>query len=763
VCGSYRVSCKAPDQSLPDPAPAGGVIAGGAWPALCTIGRKKFLGRFEIRDMDLMEKVRRAPRDYRIIAAVFISAILVVAIGIIISLWATREISNVITRQFNSQQLVVARNIRSLVERELSLIRRELVLLAQSLRQHGEHSGIVPDITRESLKRVVENGVRKIEIVDLRAGTQVVYLPYQAVAMVDMAPDELAQIQKGFQGDDPAVWISDPIIADAELILKMAVPVTADKNRILLFHINVGWFLGAFIKDIRSGTSGYAWIIDSRGTFLHHPFAPYIGANAFEIRAVFFKQHSFSSINRIQRESMLKGEEGFGEYTSVWHRGMTGEIQKLIAYTPIRISNVPSQIWSVAVVAPISEIHESVRSLQLWQLLLQGLMICIVVAGAGAIIFFEVRWSKNLENKVLARTEALKRSEEKYRSLVESAEDFIFTLDAEKKFISVNSYTAAFFGSTTEALALQSIGSFFPEGAAKKIARCVDMVFHNRRSIRQELELKSGHHQVWISVNCMPLRDEQAGMCAVLCIARDISEHKKLEKQLINTEKLASLGTLAAGVAHELNNPLGVILGFCDLLIRTKEVGAQEYADLKIIEGQGLHCKQIVENLLSFARVGHESESVSDLNQCLEETIAIVRYSLEMQRIILDLDLAPNLPVVRGDGRQLQQVFLNLINNAAAAMKGGGRLWIRTVYERNKRRACVQLQDDGEGIRPEDIDRIYDPFFTTKPEGEGTGLGLFISYGIIKKYGGSIECKSTYRESSGSPGGTTFSIKLMTQ
>ncbi len=710
-----------------------------------------------------MEPFERAPLEHRIIAAVLVTAVLVVAVGTLISLWTRREIGRVITHQFNAQQLVVARNIRSVVERELSLIKRELLLLAQNLRQSEGQIELIPEITRESLKRVVENGVRRIEIIDLREHSNIVYLPYQMMAAVDLTPAVFEQIQKSFLTEDLSEWISDPIIADSELLLKMAVPVTPDKNRVVLFHVNIGWFLSSFIKDIRSGVSGYAWIIDRQGTFLYHPFAPYVGANAFEIRAVFFKQHSFSKINRIQRESMLKGEEGFGEYTSVWHRGVTGEIQKLIAYTPIRISNAPPRFWSVAVVAPVSEIHESIQSLQMWQILLQVLMICIVAAGAATAIFFEVRWSKNLERRVMSRTEALKRSEEKYRSLIESAEDFIFTLDAEKKFLSVNSYTAAFFGSTPEALSLKGIGTVFPESATQKIVRCVDLVFHNRRSIRQELELKTGDHHIWISINCMPLRDEQAEMYAVLCIARDITENKKLEKQLINTEKLASLGTLAAGVAHELNNPLGVILGFCDLLVRKKEKGAQEYEDLKIIEQQGLHCKQIVENLLSFARVGQESETFSDLNQCLMETISIVRYSLEMQRIRPDLDFREGIPLVRGDGRQLRQVFLNLINNAAAAMKAGGRLNIHTAYERTKRRALVQIEDEGEGIRPEDIDRIYDPFFTTKPEGEGTGLGLFISYGIIKKYGGSIECQSRLRESPDSTGGTTFIIKLMTQ
>jgi signal transduction histidine kinase len=248
-----------------------------------------------------------------------------------------------------------------------------------------------------------------------------------------------------------------------------------------------------------------------------------------------------------------------------------------------------------------------------------------------------------------------------------------------------------------------------------------------------------------------------------LCIARDITESKNLERQLINTEKLASLGTLAAGVAHEVNNPLGVMLGFCDILLRKTDKGTQEFEDLQTIERQGLHCKQVVENLLSFARLGEGDSEYADLTQCLEEIIKVVKHTLDMNDIELVLELAESVPLVRGDSRQLQQVFLNLTNNAVAAMRGGGTLTIRTYFERRSRKAVVQFQDDGIGIRQEDLDHIFEPFFTTKPEGEGTGLGLFVSYGIIGKYGGSIDCISRTADSPGKPSGTSFTLKLLTK
>ena len=710
-----------------------------------------------------MEPVRREPFEYRVIAAAIITAVVIMIAGVGVSVWLESETRKAIARQFNAEQLSVARNIRRFVELELSLIKKELVLLTRNLRTQTVGGDRFPAAIRDSFHRVVENGVQKIEILNIEDRRRTVYIPFKMLSSVAMGPDDPEGNEFSARTEKNSVWISEPIVEGAEILLKLAAPADMNQKRYVVFHLNVGWFLRPFLKEIRSGKSGYAWIIDNKGRFLFHPYSAYIGADAFKIRAVYFKKQSFAQINRIQSDRMLEGEEGTGQYTSSWHRGLTGEIQKLIAYTPISISEKPQQYWSVAVVAPYSEIHAAISRLHVRQFWLQGLVIAMALGSAGIIIYFEVRWSKVLEKKVFNRTEALKRSEEKYRSLVESAEDFIFTIDAEKKFLSVNSYTAGFFGSTAERLISAPIGSVFPADASGKIERCVDQVFEKQRSLREELDLKSGDRNIWISINFIPLRNEEGEMVAVLSIARDITESKNLERQLISAEKLASLGTLAAGVAHELNNPLGVMLGFCDLLMQKKDRDSQEYADLKIIEQQGIYCKEIVENLLSFARVKEQIHAFADVNQCLEQVIAIVRHSLEMQSVEPTIELERELPTVRADQRQLQQVFLNLINNAAAAMKGGGRLKIQTMLDHGKHKVVVRFQDDGVGIRPEDLDRIYDPFFTTKPEGEGTGLGLFISYGILKKFGAAIECESRMQDTPDGPSGATFTIRLAVQ
>jgi signal transduction histidine kinase len=190
---------------------------------------------------------------------------------------------------------------------------------------------------------------------------------------------------------------------------------------------------------------------------------------------------------------------------------------------------------------------------------------------------------------------------------------------------------------------------------------------------------------------------------------------------------------------------------------------SQNYQDLKTIERHSLHCKQVVENLLSFARQGEGEVQYCDINEAIDEIVGVVKHSLEMNNIELRMDLASGLSKVKGDLRQMQQVFLNLITNAAAAMPGGGILEVKTQRPPRQKKVCVTIGDNGHGIRQEHVEKIFDPFFTTKGEGEGTGLGLFVSHGIITKYEGTITCESRTEEGAGSFPGTTFTVMLRTK
>ncbi|MEW6675992.1 MAG: ATP-binding protein [Nitrospirota bacterium] len=257
-----------------------------------------------------------------------------------------------------------------------------------------------------------------------------------------------------------------------------------------------------------------------------------------------------------------------------------------------------------------------------------------------------------------------------------------------------------------------------------------------------------------------PILDDRGVVTQVIEMARDITEWKKSGDQLYNVQKLVFLGKLAAGVAHELNNPVAVILGFADLLLEKIEPNHPSYEILKAIERQGLNCKRIVENLLSFARYPETTEYSTDVNVSLERVVSVVENMLVTKKITLEKNLAEGLPKVRGDSGHLQQVFMNLITNAVAAMDGGGVLTISTRLNGLGNRVEILFKDTGHGVKREYRDKIFDPFFTTREVGEGTGLGLSACYGIVTNYGGSITFETVAEEEDMERKGTTFIVSL---
>jgi len=695
-----------------------------------------------------------------IVAIVYIAVILLLTAGILLGVWTAREMTAVVTDQFNAQQMAIAQTTKARIESELNEIKSDLYFLAQAILEKPANAQEIAGALRPNLPRLPENIVRRVEFVDRANGRVFTGLLTGSWSERRLPEDDPTRAVRFAVQKEPAFWVSAVSVDTTVEEMMMAVRVGQDPDRMLVFHLSVSALLSSIVKPIQSGKTGYAWVIDQEGRFLFHPNPDFLGRDAFAIRDEKFPDLSNKPIHFIQKERMLKGEQGTGWYYSGWHRGYTGPTKKLIAYCPIQIAENPPRFWSVAVVAPQSEVEDALSQGSFRLLLLQGVVVLAVILGAAAIIWLENRWSSVLEAKVLAKTDALAKSEEKYRSLVESAEDLIFTVDRDICFQSLNTFTAKFFGGTPERFVGRPISSAFPEAVAAHQAELIAQVHRSGKSIREEFELPVGDRSAWISANFMPVKTDAGEAGSILCIARDITETKNLQRQLVNAEKLASLGTLAAGVAHEINNPLGVILGFCELLLRKTPPGTQPHEDLKTIERQGLLCKETVENLLSFARAEKQPLDYSNLNTCIEEITKIVRHLLHKNDITLVLDLDERLPPAKGDARQLQQVFLNLITNAMAAMENGGSLAIRSFMEPPTRRAVVQFQHTGIGIPPDHLDHIFEPLFTTKPEGKGTGLGLFVSYGIITSYGGTMECVSTPSTALGKQPGPTFTIKL---
>jgi len=247
-------------------------------------------------------------------------------------------------------------------------------------------------------------------------------------------------------------------------------------------------------------------------------------------------------------------------------------------------------------------------------------------------------------------------------------------------------------------------------------------------------------------------------------VAERSAQLAEAQAKLIQSTKLAAVGELAAGLAHELNNPLAGIYAFLQVLADTirsrgfKNVSEEEalgfQQNLVYVEREIRRCKSIVGSLLTFARVSEKRFTLLNLNEVVRDTLGFLQSNLRKDSVTVETSIAENLPPVWGDSNELQQVFLNIIVNARKAMPEGGHLFVTTSADEADHTVRASVRDTGEGIKPEILDKIFDPFFTTRKPGEGTGLGLSISYGIVKDHNGEIVVESTVGE------GSTFTIVL---
>jgi len=356
------------------------------------------------------------------------------------------------------------------------------------------------------------------------------------------------------------------------------------------------------------------------------------------------------------------------------------------------------------------------------------------------------------ERELLARE--LKESEEKFRILVETSLDGII-LHQNLKILYVNRACLEMFGyDRPEEMLEKNLTDFFElpyqQAASQRLAhllmgtpkpRIVELKGVRRDGSRFDLEMISSP-------------TSYAGQAASQCHLRDITHKKQLEEHLARTDKLASLGQLAAGVAHEMNNPLGTIMVLSYLLLEDLEADRPERRQVEKIVREATRCKEIVRGLLEFSRYMPSRLTPLNVNEVLKGVLALVADHLLFQHIDLVQKLSPRLPEVLGDRNRLEQVFINLLMNSAEAMEGMGRLTVATGLTPDGDRVRLAFTDTGPGIPEHLLSRLFDPFFTTKKVDRGVGLGLSISYGIIEKHQGRIFVEST------GPQGTTFVVEL---
>ncbi|OAQ21436.1 two-component system sensor histidine kinase NtrB [Thermosulfurimonas dismutans] len=344
--------------------------------------------------------------------------------------------------------------------------------------------------------------------------------------------------------------------------------------------------------------------------------------------------------------------------------------------------------------------------------------------------------SRQLEEKVKERTQELAISEEKFRKLFEASGDAIFFCDAEGRLRDINPSGLKLLGFSKEEIVGRSLGDFFlrkEDWKHYKKQLCSVGWINNYET---ELVIRGGEKRyVIITANAI----EYVKGCRLGCqgIIKDITSFKEMMDRLIHSEKMAAVGQLAAGIAHEINTPLGIIYGYTQLL-KENWPESEVIEDLEIIEKQVQSCRRLISDLLLFARSSKFSERHRfSLNELLEQIIGMVYYTFEKAGIRISFHPG-DIPEIEGNEERLREVVMNLLTNSRDALKEGGEIHIWTALS-PEGKVVLEVGDTGCGIPSEIRDRIFEPFFTTKPPGKGTGLGLSVSYAIIKEHGGEIE------------------------
>ncbi|MFH0809492.1 MAG: ATP-binding protein [Pseudomonadota bacterium] len=556
---------------------------------------------------------------------------------------SSRRLTEVVAAQFNTEQLMLARQVAHNIETRFLFLRTDLSALAELAEKAVDpSSGNLP----VHVARLRPHGVRDLRICD-RSG--------RVLAAADGTPEELGT---GL----PRILAAAARCRPGELVAGDCFRCpTGDWMELVAVPLRDGHFVvaeldplaiaGSAANSVRSGQTGYAFVISHEGTFLAHYEKQFVGKDAFTVRAGRNRLISFERINHLQKDYMLRGFEGTSWYYSGWHRQRHGQIKKLIAYTPAHL-DAQGHYWSVAVVAPEAEVDGRISSVQFDQWLLTGLAVLVTLGGFGTAVYFSTKWSALLAAEVEAKTAALRQSES---------------------------------------------------------------------ALRAE-------------------RDKVTASLGQLVEAQD---------RLIRSERLAALGEAAAKVAHEIKNPLMVIGGFARQILRHVPAEGKEREKLGIIVDEVSRLEAMMIEVGDFTKPLKLNKRPLDLNLATVLIKDMMGEQLSAHGIDLSLT-GQSVPEVSCDPEKLKQVLINLVKNATEAMPDGGLLELAVRQEDNW--VCLDVRDSGKGIGPEYLERIFNPFFTTKKG--GSGLGLSVCHKIIQDHGGMIDVESELNR------GSTFTIKM---
>jgi PAS domain S-box-containing protein len=562
--------------------------------------------------------------------------------------------------------------------------------------------------------------------------------------------------------------------------------ITSEFKGIVLAVLSMDGLTKKYLEPIKSGIGGYAWMMDSTGTLLYHPTQPQmVGKNLYVTDDVCGSDQTCFRCHRsfdTEKKMIDSKSETFGYYEA------PGGENKLAAFYKFPMSR---KSWIVVVSAPYSDVIALMqKSRQFYSLLILSIFITTLVASGATIITYKKNIKAEEKAKHFENQRRLEReieiSKDFLENIIENTKTNLMVIDKDLTVRTVNTAQARTLGRPKKEIIGRPLFSLFPDNLPPYEGIPIEAIFQKALTGRS-FEIRdyriTGIQEIplYLAMNISPLLID-GRTPGILITSNDVTKRveleealkqyteeledkvdkgtataRVLEQQVLHSEKLASLGRLAAGVAHEIGNPLTSISTFAQLL---REMTTDEFTQnsLDIINNHIQRITEIVRRMSTFSRADSLNIKNIQINDVVNSTLDLMRLDKRMKSTIeIGVALDPDLPKTMIDEGQMSQVFINIILNALDAMSDGGKLTVTTRHgkdDQERDAIMIGFADTGIGIGKNELEKIFDPFYTTKEVGKGTGLGLSVSYNIVKRFKGDIKVESE-------PGkGTVFTIIL---
>jgi len=723
--------------------------------------------------------------------SLFLLLILVVlSLIIILGQFFHQSLQNEMADQFNKQQLQLAHEVSINIETFVDNVYKDLRIIS--------HLPDVTEIHRNSRTRAAAEAINfslqnealiTIRVID-KHGKVLYDSSHPGREGVDLSTTDYFQKAQLLPRNERLITdlleIHNQTPETKEFII--AVPIYKHQGNTLMDEfsgevhaiLSMDGLTRKYLAPIKSGMHGYAWMMDSEGTLLYHPNEPQmVGKNLYHAEKACFQCHVSFETERKMIEGKL---ESFGRYDA------PGGKDTLAAFSRIPMS---TKSWLVVVSAPYSEVIDLMqKSMRFYSLLIISIFVTTLAASGATIITYKNKIKAEEKAMHLENQRRLEReieiSKDYLENIIEHTQTNLMVLDKNLVVNALNSAQANTLGRPKQEVLGRPFFSLFPDSLESYDGIPIDMIFKKTLS-GKSFEIKdykiTGIRDIpiYLAMNISPLLIE-GKVPGILITSNDVTKRvqleealkqytveledkvdqgtataKKLEQQMLHSEKLAALGRLAAGVAHEIGNPLTSISAFAQLL---REMATDEFSksSLDIINNHIQRITEIVRQMSTYSRPDSLNVKSIQANAVLNSSLDLMRLDKRWKSTIdITISLDTSLPMILIDEGQLSQVFINIILNALDAMSEGGAMHISTrtgTDDQGNNAILIEFKDSGVGIPPEELKKIFDPFYTTKEAGKGTGLGLALSYNIVKKFNGDIKVESE-------PGkGAVFTIVL---